>query len=147
MCARRAGWHPRRRECNTDWLCQVSTGDQDLTSQRDALLRLGVLDSNSYVDHGLTGANRARPGLREALAAVREGDTFVVTKLDRLARSVKDARDIADELTTRGVASSCSTCKIAARCREAPADRCDAPVRGRIRRVRRQRVPDRVRGR
>lgn len=83
---------------------RVSTADQDLTSQRDALLRLGVLDSNIYVDHGLTGTNRARPGLREALAAVRAGDTFVVTKLDRLARSVKDARDIADELTTKGVA-------------------------------------------
>lgn len=83
---------------------RFSTAHQDLTSQRDALLRLGVLDSNIYVDHGLTGTNRARPGLREALAAVREGDTFVVTKLDRLARSVKDARDIADELTTKGVA-------------------------------------------
>ena len=76
---------------------RVSTADQDLTSQRDALLRLGVLDSNIYVDHGLTGTNGARPGLREALAAVREGDTLVVTKLDRLARSVRDARDIADE--------------------------------------------------
>lgn len=85
---------------------RVSTADQDLTSQRDALLRLGVLDSNMYVDHGLTGTNRARPGLREALAAVREGDTLVVTKLDRLARSVRDARDIADELTTKGVALS-----------------------------------------
>lgn len=83
---------------------RVSTADQDLTSQRDSLLRPGVLDSNIYVDHGLTGTNRARPGLREALAAVREGDTLVVTKLDRLARSVKDARDIADELTAKGVA-------------------------------------------
>lgn len=36
---------------------RVSTSDQDLTAQRDALLRLGVLDSNIYVDHGLTGRN------------------------------------------------------------------------------------------
>jgi DNA invertase Pin-like site-specific DNA recombinase len=50
-------------------------------------LRLGVQDSNIYVDHGMTGTNRARPGLREALAAVRAGDTLVVSKLDRLARS------------------------------------------------------------
>ncbi len=42
--------------------------------------------------------------MRQALAAVREGDTLVVTKLDRLARSVRDARDIADELTAKGVA-------------------------------------------
>ena len=56
-----------------------------------------------YVDHGLTGANRARPGLREALAACRAGDTLVVTKLDRLARSLPDARDIVDELTAADV--------------------------------------------
>ncbi|GAA1697468.1 hypothetical protein GCM10009808_13670 [Microbacterium sediminicola] len=85
---------------------RVSTADQDLTSQRDALLRLGVLDSNIYVDHGLTGTNRARPGLREALAAVRDGDTFVVTKLDRLARSVRDAHEIGDQLATTTVALS-----------------------------------------
>ncbi len=46
----------------------------------------------------MTGTNRERPGLREALAACRAGDTLVVTKLDRLARSVPDARDIIYEL-------------------------------------------------
>jgi len=51
------------------------------------------------VDHRITGTHRQRPGLREALAACRPGDTLVVTKLDRLARSVPDARDIVDELT------------------------------------------------
>ncbi|MGC5225425.1 recombinase family protein [Micromonospora sp. DT81.3] len=85
---------------------RVSTTDQDLTVQRQALLRLGVQDMHIYVDHGMTGTNRARPGLREALAAVRSGDTLVVTKLDRLARSLRDARDIADELTAKGVALS-----------------------------------------
>jgi len=44
-----------------------------------------------------------RPGLDQALAAVRAGDTLVVPKLDRLARSVPDARDIADALSARGV--------------------------------------------
>lgn len=60
----------------------------------------------STLDQDLTGTNRARPGLREALAAVRSGDTLVVSKLDRLARSLPDARDIADELTRKGVALS-----------------------------------------
>jgi DNA invertase Pin-like site-specific DNA recombinase len=55
------------------------------------------------VDHGLTGTNRDRPGLRQALAACRSGDTLVVTKLDRLARSVPDARDIVDELSANAV--------------------------------------------
>ena len=82
---------------------RVSTRDQDLTAQHNALQALGVPETRVYVDHGLTGTNRDRPGLREALAAVREGDTLVVTKLDRLARSLPDARDIIGELTTQGV--------------------------------------------
>ena len=82
---------------------RVSTDAQDLTAQRDGLLALGVDPSRIYVDHGLTGTNRERPGLREALAACREGDTLVVTKLDRLARSLPDARAIAEELTRRQV--------------------------------------------
>jgi len=82
---------------------RVSTTDQDLTAQRDALAGLGVDPDRVYVDHGIIGTNRDRPGLRQALAACRRGDTLVVTKLDRLARSVPDARDIADELTTAGV--------------------------------------------
>ena len=56
-----------------------------------------------YVDHGLTGTTRDRPGLREALAARRTGDVLVVTKLNRLARSLPDARNIVAELTARDV--------------------------------------------
>ena len=59
------------------------TDQQDLTAQRDGLLVLGVETERICVDHGLTGTNRERPGLREALAACRAGDTLVVTKLDR----------------------------------------------------------------
>ena len=82
---------------------RCSTDAQDLTAQRDALTALGVQPNRIYVDHGLTGTNRARPGLREALAACRSGDTLVVTKLDRLARSLTDARDIVEEVTEGGV--------------------------------------------
>jgi DNA invertase Pin-like site-specific DNA recombinase len=82
---------------------RVSTDAQDLTAQRDALQALGVEPDRIYVDHGFTGASRARPGLAEALAACRAGDELVVTKLDRLARSLPDARDIVDELTGRQV--------------------------------------------
>ena len=83
--------------------CRCSTNEQDLTAQIDGLTRLGVDSQRIYIDHGLTGTNRDRPGLQEAMAAVREGDTLAVTKLDRLARSVPDARAIADELTARKV--------------------------------------------
>jgi Resolvase, N terminal domain/Homeodomain-like domain len=70
---------------------------------RLGLPKLVLADNRVYVDQGLTGTNRERPGLREVLAACREGDTLVVTKLDRLARSLPDARAIADELTMRQV--------------------------------------------
>ena len=82
---------------------RCSTDRQDLTAQRCALVGLGVDPERVYTDHGLTGRTRARPGLDQALAAVRAGDTLVVTKLDRLARSVPDAREIADQLLAREV--------------------------------------------
>ncbi|MFN2506328.1 MAG: recombinase family protein [Acidimicrobiales bacterium] len=82
---------------------RVSTDEQDLTAQRDTLAALGVSSDRTYVDQGLTGTNRERPGLRQALAACRAGDTLVVTKLDRLARSLPDARSIVEDLTRRQV--------------------------------------------
>lgn len=85
---------------------RCSTDGQDLTAQRQQLRVLGAADDRIYVDHGLSGKNRDRPGLREALAAVHAGDTLLVTKLDRLARSVPDARAIADELVDRQVSLS-----------------------------------------
>lgn len=82
---------------------RCSTDKQDLTAQRQALCALGVSEERIYTDHGLTGTNRVRPGLDQALAAVREGDVLVVPKLDRLARSVPDARTIAEQLEKKGV--------------------------------------------
>ena len=82
---------------------RCSTDKQDLTAQQRALAELGVAPDRIYMDRGLTGTHRARPGLDQALAAVRRGDTLVVPKLDRLARSVPDARDIADSPVARGV--------------------------------------------
>ena len=82
---------------------RCSTDRQDLAAQHTALLELGVAEDRIYTDHGLTGRTRERPGLDQALAAVRAGDTLVVTKLDRLARSAPDAREIADGLVARGV--------------------------------------------
>ena len=82
---------------------RCSTDRQGLAAQRQALLELGVAENRIYTDHGPTGTTRARPGLDQALAAVRAGDTLVVPKLDRLARSVPDARAIADRLRERDV--------------------------------------------
>ncbi|PZT72039.1 MULTISPECIES: recombinase family protein [unclassified Streptomyces] len=85
---------------------RCSTDMQDLTAQKDTLLDLGVPEGRIYLDKGPTGTKRERPGLDQALASVRSGDTLVVPKLDRLARSVPDARDIGDSLVSRGVVLS-----------------------------------------
>jgi DNA invertase Pin-like site-specific DNA recombinase len=82
---------------------RCSTDKQDLVAQQAVLIELGVAPDRIYMDRGFTGRTRARPGLDQALAAVRSGDTLVVPKLDRLARSVPDARDIADTLAARQV--------------------------------------------
>ena len=82
---------------------RCSTERQDLAAQSQALLELGVAEDRIYTDRGLTGTSRARPGLDQALFAVRQADTLVVPKLDHLARSVPDARAIADQLQERGV--------------------------------------------
>ncbi|WP_370274459.1 recombinase family protein [Frigoribacterium sp. PhB118] len=57
---------------------RVSTSGQDLAAQRDGLVALGVDDQHVQVDQGLSDTTRARPGLREALAACRAGDLLVV---------------------------------------------------------------------
>ena len=85
---------------------RCSTDEQDLTAQREALIALGVPPDRVYIDHGISGTKRERPGLDQSPAAVRTGDTLVVPKLDRLARSVPDARDIGDTLAKRGVSLS-----------------------------------------
>jgi DNA invertase Pin-like site-specific DNA recombinase len=82
---------------------RVSTTGQDLTAQTQALAALGVDPARIYTDHGHTGRHRDRPGLAQALAACRIGDTLIVTKLDRLARSLTDARSIIDSLYAAGV--------------------------------------------
>jgi Resolvase, N terminal domain len=61
---------------------RCSTNEQDLAAQQQRLAELGVSPERIYLDRGLTGISHARPGLDQALAAVREGDTLVVPKLE-----------------------------------------------------------------
>jgi DNA invertase Pin-like site-specific DNA recombinase len=65
---------------------RVSTDDQDLSAQIDALSRDGVLPDNMHKDKA-SGVSNRRPGLALALKDCRPGDTFVVWKLDRLGRN------------------------------------------------------------
>lgn len=67
----------------------MSTADQRLDLQLDALAKAGVLPDNIHKDFK-SGAHAARKGLANAMRDVREGDTLLVWKLDRLGRSVSE---------------------------------------------------------
>ncbi len=79
---------------------RVSTVDQDLALQRDALAEAGC--KHVYTEQ-LSGAVTDRPELREALKFARSGDTLVVWKLDRLARSVKQLIETVEKLRSRDI--------------------------------------------
>lgn len=82
---------------------RVSTERQDLASQLKGLTDLGVDRERIYTDKR-TGRTKDRPGLTQAIAALRPGDVLVVTKLDRLARSVPDARNLVGQVYDKGAA-------------------------------------------
>jgi predicted site-specific integrase-resolvase len=67
---------------------RVSTQDQDLALQIDALLKCGVAKDLIFTDKA-SGATHQRPGLDTCLAKLRDGDVLLVWRLDRLGRSVR----------------------------------------------------------
>lgn len=75
-------------------------GSQVLDLQRDALLAAGVGERNLYSD---TAKLDERPGLGSCLQALREGDTLVIWKLDRLGRNLRHLVNVVHDLTNRGV--------------------------------------------
>lgn len=80
---------------------RVSTTDQDLTLQEEALKAAGC---DLVVSEKVTGTSReGRQELERLLQFIREGDTLVVTRVDRLARSIGDLQDIVRGLKARGV--------------------------------------------
>jgi DNA invertase Pin-like site-specific DNA recombinase len=80
---------------------RVSTGDQTLDLQRDALREAGCID---IYEEEVSGARVARTVLAAALRACRPGDTFVIWKLDRLGRNASHLIEIAEDLARRDVA-------------------------------------------
>src|SRR6516164_11062026 len=79
---------------------RVSTVAQTLDQQNDALTKAGVTKTFSDT---MSGARDDRPGLAELMAYVREGDTIVVWKLDRLGRNTLHILETVKALTDRGV--------------------------------------------
>jgi DNA invertase Pin-like site-specific DNA recombinase len=80
---------------------RVSTSDQKLNLQRDALKAAGC--TRIFTDRGVSGATDKRPGLARALAFLKPGHTLIVWKLDRLGRSLAHLVQTIAELGTRGV--------------------------------------------
>ncbi len=85
---------------------RVSTRDQTPALQLDALRATGC---QRVFEETASGAQRDRPQLRAALDYLREGDTLVVWKLDRLARSTRQLIGTVEELARRGVGFRCLT--------------------------------------
>lgn len=79
---------------------RVSTVTQTLDQQNDALTAAGIIKTFSDV---MSGARDDRPGLADLLAYVRDGDTVVVWKLDRLGRNMLHVLQTVKDLTDRGV--------------------------------------------
>jgi DNA invertase Pin-like site-specific DNA recombinase len=79
---------------------RVSTADQDLALQRDAL---AAADCDRVFEDRASGAKADRPGLAQALSYVRSEDVLVVWKLDRLGRSMSHLITAVSELESRGV--------------------------------------------
>ena len=67
---------------------RVSTDDQNLPLQLDALTRHGITKSDIFTDK-LSGAKSERPGLTKCLETLQEGEILVVWRLDRLRRSIR----------------------------------------------------------
>jgi len=79
---------------------RVSTSDQNVESQKDALLKAGV--DQIFLDT-FTGTKSSRPELDRMKDVLREGDTIVITRLDRLGRSTKDLLNLVSDLKDQGV--------------------------------------------
>ena len=78
---------------------RVSTDDQSLDSQTDALSAAGA--EKVFADK-ISGSRRVRPELDKMLEQLRDGDVVAVTKYDRLARSLKDLLEIVEAIRERG---------------------------------------------
>lgn len=79
---------------------RVSTHEQNLEAQLDALQQAGC---DKIVSEKVTTRKAARPKLNEALAWLRSGDILICTKMDRLARNIRELLTIADDLAERNV--------------------------------------------
>ena len=81
---------------------RVSTNGQDLLLQNDALQKAGCPKKLIFTDK-ISGSSKVRPGLDECLSQLKQGDTLLVWRLDRLGRSIRHLIDVVEDLRQRGI--------------------------------------------
>ena len=81
---------------------RVSTDDQDLSLQIDALTKQGIPTKAIFMDK-VSGAKTDRPGLNECLKTLQPGDILVVWRLDRLGRSMRHLITLVEDLRNKGI--------------------------------------------
>lgn len=82
---------------------RVSTLDQHARAQLDALIEAGCDPDLIFIDNGVSGMKAHRPELDKCLAKLRKGDALVITRLDRLGRSVQNLIEMVNRLGEMGV--------------------------------------------
>src|SRR5277367_377536 len=82
---------------------RVSTGQQSVNQQHDAIAAAGITPNRVFTDTASGRAGSNRPSWTECIGWLREGDQLVVVAVDRLGRSVREVATALHELTSRGV--------------------------------------------
>lgn len=99
MKTRKSAFPPRNRLIG---YARVSTREQTLDLQTDALKAAGVMDDNLWVEK-VSGAASRRPQRDLAMVDARDGDTFMVWRLDRLGRRIMEVYDLVEQLRKKNV--------------------------------------------
>jgi DNA invertase Pin-like site-specific DNA recombinase len=94
-------WQPQADSRKIGY-ARVSTGEQNLDMQLAELAKHGVMPDDMFSEH-MSATAKKRPALANALRQCRTGDVFVVWRLGRVARSLKQLLDIMQDLTDRGI--------------------------------------------
>jgi DNA invertase Pin-like site-specific DNA recombinase len=92
----------KQKKGNLIGYARVSTNDQEVQLQLDALKKAGCSKDNIFIDR-VSGARATRPGLEKCLSTLQSGDTLLVWRLDRLGRSMPHLVSLVEDLHTKNI--------------------------------------------
>ncbi len=132
---------PKKDSAKLIGYARVSTAEQSVSMQVDALKAFGVLGGDIHTEN-MSGVKKNRPALQKAMRALARGDTLVVWKLDRIARSITNLLEIMNELDDRGIMFRSLTEGIET---QTPGGRCIMHVMGALAQFERDLIVERTR--